>query len=182
MNDPFARLGLPRAFAIDRKVAEKNHRELSRALHPDRYLDAPPEERRRALVEAADVNEAFRAIREPIGRAEALFRLQGVLVGDTHEPKPSAELLMAMMELREEIDAARDAKSRDKLRTIGERVRKDASAIEARISDLFPESGAATPERARAEVGLLGELRFYLRALETLDELEEQADDDGKKW
>ncbi len=52
MLDPFAVLGLPRAFDVDLRSAEKAHRELSRALHPDRYASAGASERREALGKA----------------------------------------------------------------------------------------------------------------------------------
>ena len=38
--DPFATLGVPRRFDVDLAAVEKTHRELSRALHPDRYVGA----------------------------------------------------------------------------------------------------------------------------------------------
>ncbi len=182
MNDPFARLGLPRAFAIDRKAAEKNHRELSRALHPDRYLDAAPQERRRALEEAADVNEAFRVVKDPIRRAEALFRLRGIDVGETNEPKPSSMFLMEMMELREEIDAAREACDATLVGKLRARVKNAVSLAEAQLAALFPEVGESELEGLRGELARLGELRFYARAMETLDDLEERlADTSGGK-
>ena len=107
--DPFALLGLPRRYDVDLRVAEKTHRELSRALHPDRYASAGATERREALNKAADVNEAWRIIRDPVRRAEVLFALAGVEVGETKEPKPDPELLMEVLEKRE---ALADAQAR----------------------------------------------------------------------
>ncbi len=37
MIDPFSTLGLPVRFALAPKELEARHRELSKALHPDRY-------------------------------------------------------------------------------------------------------------------------------------------------
>ena len=87
--DPFATLGAPRRFDLDLGALEKTHRELSRALHPDRFASAGASERRAVLEKAASVNEAWRALRDPIRRAEALFSLAGIAVGETHEPKPT---------------------------------------------------------------------------------------------
>jgi len=39
-QDPFAMLGVERRFDLDLKVLEKTHRELSRALHPDKFAQA----------------------------------------------------------------------------------------------------------------------------------------------
>src|SRR5262245_30540129 len=107
-SDPFETLGIAARFDLDLKAVELRHRELSKALHPDRYAGAPAAERRLGLGKAIEVNEAWRVVRDPVKRAEALLRRAGVAVGETNEPKPSAELLMEMMESREALgDAAR---------------------------------------------------------------------------
>ena len=74
--DPFATLGIARAAttSTSRRV-EKTHRELSRALHPDGTSSAGASERRAALSKAVEVNEAWRIVRDPIRRAEALLAL-----------------------------------------------------------------------------------------------------------
>src|SRR6267378_3887868 len=105
--DPFATLGAERRFDLDLSVLEKTHRDLSRALHPDRYAQASASERRAALEKASSVNEAWRTLRDPIKRAEALFLLSGVAVGETNEPKPSADFLMEVLEQREALAEAR---------------------------------------------------------------------------
>src|SRR5690242_13592019 len=111
MNDPFATLGVEARFDLDPRALERRHRDLSRALHPDRYTGAGSAERRIALSRAIDVNEAFRALKDPIRRAEALIRRAGVAVGETAEPRPPPALLMEMMEAREELSEA--ARARD---------------------------------------------------------------------
>src|SRR5262249_49827371 len=104
--DPFDTLGAPRRFDLDLTTLEKTHRELSRALHPDRFAHAGASERRAALEKAANVNEAWRILRDPIRRAEALFRLAGVEM-ETNEPKASPAFLMEMMDDREALAEAR---------------------------------------------------------------------------
>src|SRR5947209_468846 len=107
--DPFATLGLERKYAIDLKTIEARHRDLSRALHPDKYAGAPATERRAALSKAIEVNEAWRTIRDPIKRAEALLRLSGLgdRIGETREPKPSPAFLLEVMSAREDLEEAR---------------------------------------------------------------------------
>ena len=53
-------LGIGPSFDVDLPSLEKTHRELSRALHPDKFVQAGASERRSALERAADVNEAWR--------------------------------------------------------------------------------------------------------------------------
>src|SRR5580692_8241770 len=105
--DPFATLGIARSYDVDLAAVEKTHRDLSRALHPDRFLGAAPSERRAALSKAVEVNEAWRIVRDPIRRAEALLTLEGAAVGEGKEPQPDAEFLMEMLELREALAEAK---------------------------------------------------------------------------
>src|SRR5580700_6613161 len=105
--DPFETLGVQRRFDIDLAATDKRHRELSRTLHPDRHAAGGASERRYALSKAIEVNEAWRTIRDPIRRAESLFALAGIAVGESNEPKPRADLLMDVMEQREHLAEAR---------------------------------------------------------------------------
>jgi len=166
--DPFATLGVERKFDVDLAALEKTHRELSRALHPDKFVAAPPGERRAALEKAVQVNESWRTLRDPIRRAEALFSLYGIAVGETNEPKASPEFLMEVMERREELAEAR--------------ARKDLAAVKKMAEEMAARSGEA--ERALADgfargdyasvLPRLGELRFYKRFLEEVSAIEEE--------
>ncbi len=133
-SDPFSILGIPRAFDVDMRAAEKAHRELSRALHPDKYASAGASERRDALTKAADVNEAWRIVRDPVKRAEALFQLAGVEVGETKEPKPDAELLMEVLEKREALADAKAARDLEKVRALETEVRAREEKIESALA------------------------------------------------
>ncbi len=158
MLDPFAVLGLPRAFDVDLRSAEKSHRELSRALHPDKYASAGASERREALGKAADVNEAWRIVRDPVRRAEALFQLAGVEVGETKEPKPDPELLMEVLEKREALAEAKAARDLDKVRALESEIEVREKTIEASL--------ASAKAFDASLVAKLGEMRFYRRFLE----------------
>jgi molecular chaperone HscB len=167
--DPFATLGIERKFDIDLSVVEKTHRELSRALHPDRFAGAGASERKMALSRAVEVNESWRAVRDPIKRAEALFTLAGIDVGEDHEPKPSPELLMDMLEQREALAEAKQARDLTS-------VRKLAGAIESRASET-ERALAAGFERGQPLgplVPKLGELRFYRRFLEEVSAIQDE--------
>lgn len=167
--NPFEVLGAQERFDVDLEILEKTHRELSRALHPDRFAQALPTERRAALEKAANVNEAWRIVRDPIRRAEALFKLAGLPVGETNEPKTSPAFLMEMMEQREELAEARATKDLSKVQKLGR-------AIEARqVTTLDKLSrGLPGPDTAKL-LPLLGELRFYRRFLDEVSAIEDDA-------
>jgi molecular chaperone HscB len=168
--DPFATLGIERRYDVEVEAVEKRHRELSRALHPDRYAAAPPGERRAALSKAIEVNEAWRVVRDPIRRAEALFALAEITVGETSEPKPTPALLMESLERRE---ALAEAKARGDLRAI-ERLAGEVDgarrAAEGKLKDGF----ASADGGLAALVPLLGELRFHKRFLDEVSAIEDE--------
>ncbi len=167
--DPFSILGLPRRYDLDLKAAEKAHRELSRALHPDRYVSAGASERREALAKAADVNEAWRVVRDPVRRAEALIALAGLEVGDGKEPKPDPELLMDVLEKREALADAKAARDLGKVRALSEEMQLREAKAEVVLARELGEGGSATAALPR-----LGELRFFRRFLEEASAIEEE--------
>ena len=172
MIDPFEMLGVARRFDLDLAVLEKTHRELSRALHPDRYSQTGASERRAALEKAASVNEAWRTVRDPIRRAEALFRVHGIAVGEDHEPKPTPAFLMEVLEEREALADARAAKDLVKVHSIGVTMGARAKTIEAQLAEGF--KSAADAPAIEKLVPLLGELRFYTRFLDEVSAIEEE--------
>jgi len=168
--DPFATLGVAPRFDLDLTQLERRHRELSRALHPDRYASAPVTERRMSLSRAIEVNEAYRALKDPVKRAESLLTSSGVKVGETNEPGPSNELLMEMMDAREELAEVVKAKDLGGVIKLGEAMRAREQGVIVALSAAFEADDAAGLARA---VTLLGELRYTKRFLDEVTAFEE---------
>ena len=165
--DPFAILGIARSFDVDLGTVERIHRELSRALHPDKFVGVD-RERKFALAKAVEVNEAWRIVRDPVRRAEALLGLAGVNLAEGQEPKPEPDFLMEMLEQREALSDARHAHD---LRT----VRAMATGVEARVREA---EAALSNGFARGDTQIvlrrLGELRFFRRFLDEVSAIEDE--------
>jgi len=173
--DPFATLGIPRTYDVDLAALEKTHRELSRALHPDKFVAAGASERRAALSKAVQVNEAWRVVRDPIRRAEALFALAGIAVGERNEPPSDPELLMEIMEQREALAEARASKDVAAVHRLKSTMEARASEAERALTQGFAR-GEGKREALEPLVGRLGELRFYRRFLEEVSAFEDEMD------
>jgi len=93
----FGALELPEELSIDRKDLEARFYRLSRTLHPDRFARATPEEQQRALDASALLNDAYRALRDPVSRAEYLLSLKGIVPADSKHVPP--ELLEEVFDL-----------------------------------------------------------------------------------
>lgn len=178
MADPFSILGLEPRFDLDLKTLEVRHRELSSALHPDRYVGHSSVERQMALGRAIEVNEARRALLDPVRRAEALLTLRGIDTAEGTEPKPSQRFLFEMMELREELSAHKAHKNL----LMTETLREDVQAREKRViialtqsfKGLPADSGSASPEVVTDIRSKLGELRYYRRLIDEARLIEDE--------
>jgi molecular chaperone HscB len=166
--DPFATLGIQRIFDVDMAATEKVHRELSRTLHPDRYVGASPSERRAALAKAVEVNEAWRVVRDPIRRADALLALGGVPVGEERGPTADPEFLMDMLEQREALSEAKQAKDLAGVRRMAAAIEERARGVEKALSEGFARG------EARELAGKVGELKYYRRFLDEVSAIEDE--------
>ena len=174
MTDAFDTLGVAPAFDLDLARLERLHRDLSRALHPDRHVDEGPRQRRAVLNRAIEVNEAWRTLRDPVWRAEALLTRRGVPVGETHEPAADPELLMEMMEQREELADARRARDQERLGRLTRGMREREKQVLAQLAARFEQLLATdTGEHRTAVLRALGELRYVARFLEEAAAIED---------
>jgi molecular chaperone HscB len=173
MTDPFTTLGVPRRFTIDPAQLEQRYRDLSRATHPDKHVQAAPAERRVAAERAVAVNEAFRLLKNTQTRAAALLASVGRTVEEHTRADPA--LLMEILELREELEQARGAADRvttvERLRAT---VQQHVDAAEQTIGTAFDRDG--TPDAAQIDRAYeaLVKLRYLYRFLEEADSLLEE--------
>ena len=76
--DYFAFFGLPYKLNLDTAQLERDFYALSRKLHPDINARADAPEQEWSLEKTSQLNDAYRALKDPISRTEYLLRLQGV--------------------------------------------------------------------------------------------------------
>jgi len=168
--DPFETLGVEPVYSLDLAILEQRHRDLSRALHPDRHAASGAAERRMALGRAIEVNEAFRSLKDPVRRAEALLARRGTHSGEGKEPPASPALLMEIMERREALAEVRQTKNEAALTRLIAEVSAEALRTQTALGNEF-----ASPAGNPAEIlKRIGELRYYRRFL---DEAASIADD-----
>jgi molecular chaperone HscB len=163
--DLFALLGLAPAFEIDLAELERLFFEKSKELHPDRFANAPANERVVALTKSRALNDAYQTLKKPVSRAEYLLARQGVVIADNERIDPSlgATFLMEILELREELAEARAA---GKLDVVAE---KQASMKARRKSVLVSLPALFAQNDLAAIKNQLIVLRYLDRYLEECD-------------
>ena len=108
--DYFAFFGLPRRLKIDPEELERRFHQLSWKLHPDNFVRADERERELALARSSQLNDAFRALRDPISRVEYLLSTAGMRREGQHKQQAPPELLEEVFELNESLDELREAR------------------------------------------------------------------------
>lgn len=76
--DYFTLFSLPRHLHLQLAELEKSFYAQSRRLHPDRFAGRSAGEQAEALARSSNLNDAYRTLRDPIGRTEYLLSLEGV--------------------------------------------------------------------------------------------------------
>ena len=109
-GDYFAFLGLPRRLTIDPQDLEKRLRDLSRKFHPDYYYNASPTERLASLERSSYLNDAYRALKNPVSRVEHLLAIEGLPPAKSEDgtAKVPPSLLEEVFALNEELDEIRE--------------------------------------------------------------------------
>jgi molecular chaperone HscB len=134
-GDYFSFLGLPRALTIDAADLDKRFRELSRKFHPDFYYNATPVERMASLERSSYLNDAVRALRNPVTRIEHLLAIEGLQPARSEQgtARVPPSLLEEVFALNEELDEIRELReSGSPGAVLAARIEKAREPIEAR--------------------------------------------------
>lgn len=109
--DYFSVFGLPRKLWIDMRALEQKFLQLSWKLHPDNFVNASEEDRELSLKRSSELNDAYRALQNPVSRVEYLLALEGERKEGEKKQQAPPELLEEVFELNESLDELREAKS-----------------------------------------------------------------------
>ncbi|HEY1555778.1 MAG TPA: Fe-S protein assembly co-chaperone HscB [Kofleriaceae bacterium] len=166
-SNAFELLGLPAQFDLDPGVIERAFFDKSKDLHADRFASAPAAERVAALSRSRALNDAYQVVKKPIARAEYLLARAGVTIGDNERVEP--ELLMEVLELREELAAAKAAGNTAMIESLRAQMATRREAAVRSLTELFE----------RADLAAIKKQLILLRYLERyLDECDAALDED----
>ena len=161
----FELLGLPLSYGIDLARLEQGYRDLQSRVHPDRHAAGSEAERRVAMQWATRANEAYRTLRDPVGRARYLLSLKGYETDEESNTAMPPDFLMQQMEWRESVAAASAARDAPALQRLHGEIAGDREAMIALLA-------RAIDQDANYDAGcsLVRKLRF-------LDKLDEEIDE-----
>ena len=168
----FDLFGLPTRFRFDPTTLDVAYRALQREVHPDRFAAAGDVERRLALQSSARVNEAYRALKDPVARARYLLSLHGVDQRDETDNALPVDFLERQLERREAVSDALAARDAPALAALRASVNDEAAREEQRVATLLDGDGdwhaASTAVR---------ELTFLAKLVADIDAMQSELDD-----
>ena len=100
----FELFGLPSQFKLDGSLLSSQFRELQKRFHPDNFATASERDRLMAVQKAAQINDAYQVLKNPISRAEYILAEQGTEIRGEQQTMQDPMFLMEQMELREELE------------------------------------------------------------------------------
>jgi molecular chaperone HscB len=119
--DHFRFFDLPRKLCIELGELEKRFYSLSRQFHPDYFLAASEMEKQASVERSSKLNDAYRTLRDSVGRMTYLLTLEGYRES---EKKAPPDLLEEVFELNMKIEEIKSAK----------KMGDDEEVAEARLS------------------------------------------------
>jgi molecular chaperone HscB len=168
----FELFGLPARFRFDPTTLERAYRKLQTEVHPDRFAAGTDQEKRVALQSSARVNEAYRALKDPVERARYLLQLHGIdALAETDTQLPLAFLERQLERREAAAEAVADKDSRALAAVVAD-VRAEAADLEAMLAQTLDAEQAYAAARTRVR-----ELKFLAKLVDDLDALQGALDD-----
>ncbi len=170
----FELFALPEHYRLDRKDLDARYRELQRTAHPDRFANASDQERRLSVQRAAQINEAFETLKDPLKRGQYLLALRGHAIEDQQQTHQDPEFLMQQIELREQLAEVRiQDDPLQVLDTLSRQIRDQYRDLEAALGQAL-DSGADIDQA----VTLALRMQFFTRLNNEVQELEADLEDE----
>jgi molecular chaperone HscB len=101
----FELFGLSNQFELEGSLLSEQFRELQRRFHPDKFATASERDRLLAIQKAAQINDAYQTLKNPISRAEYILSESGLDIRGEQKTLQDMTFLMQQMELRETLEA-----------------------------------------------------------------------------
>jgi len=139
VTDYFELFGISRSLNLSLEMLQQRFYELSRELHPDRFMRSPEAERQKALEMSSALNDAYRTLKDPIKRAQYLLSREGFEIGVERSKDVPPELLEEVFELNLALEEMRsgDDSARPQLEAAEKNFAAMLENVDRQLSELF---------------------------------------------
>jgi molecular chaperone HscB len=175
-TDYFALFGLERKLRISNEDLQRRFYELSRQLHPDRFMRQPERERQYSLDASSVLNDAYRALKDPLKRAQYVLSQEGFDIGEQRSKDVPPELLEEVFDLNMALEEMRggDESARPQLEQAEKNFTNMLSEIDNQLEGLFGKYDEAPSRDTLTEIRGVLNRRKYIQNL--VDEVRKELD------
>ena len=169
MTDYYELVGIPRSLNLSLEALQQRYYELSRQLHPDRFMQKPEAERQRALDMSSALNDAYRTLKDPIKRAQYLLSQEGFDIGEQRSKDVPPELLEEVFELNMALEEMRggDDSARPQLEQAEKNFTGMLAETDQELGGLFAKYDATQSRDVLAQIRNVLNRRKYIQNLVT---------------
>jgi molecular chaperone HscB len=169
VTDYYELLGIPRSLNLSLDELQKRYYELSRQLHPDRFMQKSAAEQQRALEMSSALNDAYRTLKDRVKRAQYLLSQEGFDIGEQRSKDVPPELLEEVFELNMALEEMRsgDDSARPQLEVAEKTFTNMLAEVDQQLESLFEKYDQASNREALGEIrGVLNRRKYILNLVD----------------
>jgi molecular chaperone HscB len=166
---------LPAQFEVDLTELGTRYLTLQKQFHPDNFAAASERDRMLAVQQAANINDGYHSLKQPLLRAEHLLALRGLKISSEQRSFTDPVFLMQQMELREllaDIPSASDPHSM--IDDAEQQIRRQKKLL---LSQLSQALAVNTVEHDQQAADIIRKLKFFFKLEQELELIAEQTQD-----
>lgn len=169
----FELFDVPVAYEVDIDMVQQRYRNLQKAVHPDKFVNASDQEKRISMQQTSWLNEAFNTLRHPVELAIYLLKLKGVDLNLENETTMDAVFLMEQLEMREALSEVRSKD--DPLAELD----NFAAEIKSKMKTMMDNfSAACNNDQLEDAKELIRKMQFMQKSKKEVDELSAKIEDE----
>lgn len=167
MTDYFELFGIPRSLNLSTDMLQQRFYELSRELHPDRFMRRPEAERQQALDRSSELNDAYRTLKDPLKRVQYVLSREGFDIGEQRSKDVPPELLEEVFELNMALEEMRsgDDSVRPQLESAAANFTGMLVGVDRQLQDLFAKYDQSPSRDTLSEIRGVLNRRKYIQNL-----------------
>jgi molecular chaperone HscB len=166
-DDYYALFGLERKLNLSGEELQRRFYDLSRQLHPDRFMRKPERERQYSLDASSILNDAYRALKDPVKRAQYVLSHAGFDIGEQRSKDVPPELLEEVFELNMALEEVRggDDSVRPQLEKAENNFTNMLSDVDRQLEGLFDKYDQSQSRETLSEIRGALNRRKYIQNL-----------------
>jgi molecular chaperone HscB len=163
---------LPIQLKVDPKDLPRKYMELSKKFHPDYYANATPSEQAIALERSAQLNEAFKVLKDPLATIRYVLTLKNLMQAE-EKYTLSQHFLMEVLELNEQLMELRSQPDPEQVNQIGQQVAELGQQIDQEVAPVINnyQEGVTDPSALLQVKEYYYRKKYLDRMLRQLEEL-----------